>query len=561
MSFDKKWAKPPAPREQFLIISSSLDDMVGEDHPIRVLNELFNRLDWTEWEAAYHGGRGQPAIHPRYLAGAILYGLLRKVHSSRELEDAAGIRLDFMWFLEGHRPDHSTFAAFRTKHKEALKALNRQISEIILSSNADALTSLIIDGTRLRANSDRHGARTAKGLEKMIAACQAELNARLEQLESGDAAEENPPPAPQQSLLEQLEELETPKDGAELDREVKALMARLAQLEKARQVAQERDEVKRRASGKNATATRVPVTDPDSQITPNKEGGFAPNYTPIAVVDEATGAIVADMVPEGSSEAEAVMPAIEAARELGGTPERILGDSSFATNENFAELKDQDIQAVMPTGLDPSAANPVNRPDLQAPVAEERKGDIPKVGKKFSQAAFVYDEERDGYYCPQGEFLPNTGHCQGDSENASYTAYRCPNQGSCPWVNDCTKAKSGQRIIKRADFQAIREEASLYMATEEGQAAYKKRAPVVEGTFGTIKHAMGIRRFLLRGLEKVRIEWSWICGAFNLKKLLARRANSAQNGQPSRYPSPNTPVTTLIQVQFRPPHLPRRLAA
>jgi transposase len=561
MGFDKHWAETPAPRTQFVIISSSLDDMIGEGHAIRLMNELFDGLDWSEWEAAYDGGRGRPPIHPRYLAGAIFYGLMHRVRSSRELEDAACVRLDFIWFLEGHRPDHSTFAAFRTKHKDALKGLNRQICERIIASNADALTSLIIDGTRLRANSDRHGARTAKGLEKMIAACQAELNARLEHLESGDAALENPLPVQQQSLLEQLEQQEAPEDEVELDKEVKALRARLAQLEKARQTAEARDEVKRRASGKKFTPTRVPVTDPDAQITPNKEGGYAPNFTPIVAVDEATGAIMYSEVPEGSNEADAVQPAIEAARALGGTPERFLADSGFATNENFAALQDQDIQAVMPTGLDPSAANPVNRADLQTPVAEERKGDIPKTGGRYSQAAFVYDEERDGYYCPQGEFLPKTGHCQGDGENGSYTAYRCPNQGNCPRVGECTKAESGQRTIKRADDQASREQVSEYMATEEGQAAYKKRAPSVEGTFGTIKEALGIRRFLLRGLEKVRIEWDWICGVFNLKKLLVLQARSGQNTQTSADPRLSNPTTALIWAQFRPSHAPMKLAA
>jgi hypothetical protein len=58
------------------------------------------------------------------------------------------------------------------------------------------------------------------------------------------------------------------------------------------------------------------------------------------------------------------------------------------------------------------------------------------------------------------------------------------------------------------------------MAAEAGREIYKKRAPVVEGIFGVIKHAMGVRRFLPRGLEKVRTEWTWVCTAFNLKKLL-----------------------------------------
>ncbi len=470
---------------------------------------------------------------------------MRKVRSSRALEEAAYERLDFMWLLEGHRPDHSTFAGFRTKHTEALKDLNRQISERIFASNEGALVALIIDGTRLRADSNRHGARTGKALEKMIAACQEELNVRLKLLEAGDAALESASVVQQQTLVEHLTQQETPVDATELDEEVKALRTRLAQLEKARKTAEERDEVKRRGNGKKLTPTRVPVTDPDSQLTPNKEGGYAPNYTPILAVDAATGAIVQGEVPEGSSEAGAVLPAVKAARELGGTPERVLADSGFASNDNFAELESQGIQSIMPTGLDARPQNPVNRSDLQTPVAEEKKDDIPKAHSKFSQAAFIYDEKQDGYYCPRGEFLAKTGYCQGGNERAGYTTYRCSNQGACPWVQDCTKSQSGQRVIKRAD----------------GQAEYKKRAPVVEGAFGIIKHALGIRRFHLRGLEKVRTEWSWICGAFNLKKLLKQLAGSGKKGQPGRNTSPNSPVATPIQTQIHPSRAPMYLAA
>ena len=42
-----------------------------------------------------------------------------------------------------------------------------------------------------------------------------------------------------------------------------------------------------------------------------------------------------------------------------------------------------------------------------------------------------------------------------------------------------------------------------------------------ETPFAHIKSVMGVRQFLLRGLEKVRIEWTWVCTAYNLKKLLA----------------------------------------
>ena len=42
---------------------------------------------------------------------------------------------------------------------------------------------------------------------------------------------------------------------------------------------------------------------------------------------------------------------------------------------------------------------------------------------------------------------------------------------------------------------------------------------MAETPHAVIKAVMGLRRFLLRGLTKVRIEWRWACTACNLQKL------------------------------------------
>jgi hypothetical protein len=56
-------------------------------------------------------------------------------------------------------------------------------------------------------------------------------------------------------------------------------------------------------------------------------------------------------------------------------------------------------------------------------------------------------------------------------------------------------------------------------ATAAGRALYKLRQQTVEPAFGIIKEAMGFRRFSLRGLAKVSLEWNLVCRAYNLKRL------------------------------------------
>lgn len=59
------------------------------------------------------------------------------------------------------------------------------------------------------------------------------------------------------------------------------------------------------------------------------------------------------------------------------------------------------------------------------------------------------------------------------------------------------------------------------LRTKQGRETYAKRKGMVEPIFGQIKQARGFRQFLLRGLEKMRGEWSLICLTHNLRKLFA----------------------------------------
>ena len=72
-----------------------------------------------------------------------------------------------------------------------------------------------------------------------------------------------------------------------------------------------------------------------------------------------------------------------------------------------------------------------------------------------------------------------------------------------------------QKPIKDPRLLAMREKVS----SEEGRRIYAKRASSVEPVFGTIKAAMGLRQFLLRGLEKVRIEWDLAALGYNMRRM------------------------------------------
>ncbi len=543
---DMRFAKPKMPREQQVLFPHYLDELVGAASPVRILAGLLEEVDWSAWEKSYTGC-GQPPIHPRYLAGAILYGLLNRERSSRELERAARKDLDFIWLFEGFTPDHSTFAEFRTRHGEALEGLHAEIARKLVMRKEKALLHLIIDGTRMQADSARQGARTADTIEYII----GELARRMEELKQRDAGEHSRS-ADETAYLEGFVPDAAPADPpAPADGEMARLQAKQAKYQKALETARERDERSREHNGTKAKPVRVPVTDPDAQMLPNKAGGYAPNYTPVAAVEAETGAILYAQVLEGSQESGAVAPAVTAAQSLlGQRVEAVLADGNFAAGPVLAELAEQSIDAFMPTRSASPADNPAPRPDPTIPVAEEDRKRLPLTGGQFSRTAFVYDPEADAYYCPMGKELRPYKRSK-SKEGVACTLYECTACAGCPLAAQCIKGRGEKRNITRDEHESLREAVDARMATPEGKALYKTRAPGIETVFGIIKSALGIRRFSLRGLDKVRIEWAWICTAYNLKKLLALEAKIASQ-------APQGPKTAAMNGSYGTRPDPRR---
>ena len=96
------------PREQLQLIPTALEEAIASDHPVRMVDELLSQLDWTTWESQYHGSFGQPPIHPSVLCKILLFAMIRRIRSSREIEYALKHSIDFMWLSSGRRIDHVT---------------------------------------------------------------------------------------------------------------------------------------------------------------------------------------------------------------------------------------------------------------------------------------------------------------------------------------------------------------------------------------------------------------------------------------------------------------------
>ena len=133
----------------------------------------------------------------------------------------------------------------------------------------------------------------------------------------------------------------------------------------------------------------------------------------------------------------------------------------------------------------------------------------------FHHSRFAYDPGADCYRCPEGRLLSfqRLKHRRRRASDAAHAA-DCL---ACPAFGRCTTSTQGRRIEVSLHADALTAHRH-WMQTAEARDACRRKQ-LIEPVFGIIKEQQAGRRFLLRGLEAVRSEWTLLAVAFNLRTL------------------------------------------
>jgi len=506
------WAKAPMDRNQIALFSPTLDSWIPKDHPVRLFDEILSRLDWSSGEYHYFGCVGQPPIRPQTLAGVILYGMSIGMRSSRSLERACANSIDYLWLTSGRRIDHSTICSFRTKFRRELKDVFRQIGRISMAMGLIRLNQVGLDGTRIRSNNSKKKVFSAETIEKQL----AELDEQIEKMFSEAQAAD-----------EKERDLFGSTPTSSLPPKLSYLHKRKAALEKALVLEKKIQARRHRHTKGPSTAPGVPVTDPDSAILPNKDGGMAPNYTPTAAVDGHRGFIVDTDVNGDGYESQTTVPTVDRIEKIfDKKPEKLLADNAHGSGKNLKDLEDRAIEAyIPPQNCATETDHPAQRDNLMKPVPQSDWDRLPRnrqLKNKLDKSAFIYDSSKDCYYCPMAGKMEYVGDFvnKRNSRRVRIRKYLCQSCDNCPLAGECLIGNSKQRCITNDEFEEPRQVMLKRLKTTTGKEIYGHRKWICETPFALIKAYMKFRQFLVRGLEKVKTEWLWACTSFNLSKLV-----------------------------------------
>ena len=454
-------------RSQTLLLPETIEDYVAPENPVRFIDAFVARLDlhalgFAKAIAAY---TGRPAYDPGTLLRLYLYGYLHRLRSSRQLEKECHRNLELIWLVRQLAPDHKTIADFRRDHRAGFKLVHRQFHLLCHKFKLFGGELVAIDGTKLAAVNARDRNYNQKKLAELLARADARLAAYLQELDTGDTAEAHEEKLTRPQLEEKIAALREKKDWHE------ELLGRL-----------EAEEQK-----------QLSTTDPDARKMHASQGTVI-GYNAQSAVDAQHKLIVAeDVTNEGTDVRQLAAVAQEAKETLGVERLEVVADPGYYHNADVSLCVEKNITPY------------IRKCDTSANTARGL----------YAKKDFTYDPEKDAYRCPAGAEL--TYRFTNYELGRSLRYYRARDCAKCPLKEKCTRNKDN-RTITREENEGLME--AMAVRVKAHPEKMRMRKALVEHPFGTIKRWFGYTYFLVKGLEKVRTEWTLMTLAYNWKRVL-----------------------------------------
>ena len=345
-------------RHQATLFPERLDDYIGEDCAVRVIDVFIDDLDISglgfKTEAS---DTGRPAYHPATMLKLYVYGYLNRVQSSRRLEREAQRNVELMWLAGRLAPDFKTIADFRKNNGEAIRLVCREFVMLCRKLNLFAEAFVAIDGSKFKAVNNRDRNFTKAKMKRRLQQIDESIERYLGQMASADRQE----PEIAEDKTQRLED------------KIAALKKEMARLKKL--------EVQMLA----APGQQISLTDPDarSMATSGRGTGMV-GYNVQTAVDAKHHLIVAhEVINVGHDRTQLANMAQQAKQAIETDELTVVADRGYFKGEELLACDEAGITTYLP------------KPQTSGNLA---KG-------LFGKRDFIYQPEDDEYACPAGERL------------------------------------------------------------------------------------------------------------------------------------------------------------
>lgn len=497
-----------------LQLPTNLEDLIPPNHLVRVVNGAIEKMDLSILLEQYKGG-GTSSYHPKMLLKVLIYAYGQRIYASRQIAKQLRENIHFMWISGNSRPDFRTINRFRgVVMRDIIEEVFADVMGLLMEEGYVKLDHYFLDGTKLEANANKHKAVWAKSTKRYKDQLQKKIKELLDEAdrvneeeneEYGDRDLEEmgeSGPIDAEKLEKRIQELNERLRKGPADKNLAKVVRRLEKDVLPRQKKYEEQEKKLR--GRSSYSR----TDEDATFMRMKGEGRGkvwpkPGYN--VQVGTENQFVVGFSVHQRPGDAGCMKPHLEQVKGwLGQLPRNVIADAGYGSEENYAYLKQHQVGSYVKYNT-----------FHQEQKKRQKKG-------LFTQDDFIYDEENDIWTCPDGRRLVFIETRQDQTKNGyafQRRIYESEDCGGCELKERCTRAQGNRQLQVSFELNQMRATARSNLLSEEGKALRSRRGVEVESVFGRWKQNWQFRRFMLRGLEKVKIEIGLLSIAHNLSKL------------------------------------------
>jgi transposase len=482
---------------RYQMVQCCLDDTIGLDNPVRILDDLIEYL-FRQPEVINPTGRsirGRRAFSGKDLTKLFIYGYLNGITSSRRLEKETYINRELVWLIREQHPGYKTIANFRKDNGILISMIFSKMLELLQDHKLITGKVWVIDGNKTKANAKRD-MDSVVNLKKQIAKLDQSIEETMKQL---DGQEDDSQPKGQDNDSGDHD----PGSGTSARKEMAEAIQDLEQATEKREQKQKLLDLAN-SLGKNY----ITKADPDALLLLTRRGKCAGHNVQYVVDDENHLIVGAQLVDEANDLNSLYKVAKATCERTGIKPRQLLADRGYSNYSDIKKIYEEITEGVYVT--------------------------LQQTTRKVE--GFRYDKELGTVLCPQGRAMRKRGTQK--SRGISYQHYYIKGCLSCPLNEKCAANKDGRSYLLSENHEFV----DFYRAKMQTSAAMSissRRKTVVEHVFGTIAQLMNYNGFKLRGKNKVPTEIHLYAIAYNIKRLLKLMRDGDPRGAKSGRLCPN----------------------
>ncbi|WP_230322196.1 IS1182 family transposase [Alistipes onderdonkii] len=526
-------------QKQSLLLPPSLDELIPATHSVRVVNAIIDRLDVDAIVRTYRGG-GNSCFHPRQMLKILVYAYLNNIYSSRRIAQQLWENIHYMWLSGGAKPDFRTINYFRGKRlKGIFDDLFRQVVELLHKEGFVSLEVQYIDGTKIESAANKYSFVWRGSVEKHDKRLREKTDAVLRDIEQviHDEQQEADTEStlPTEEFISRVERIKERMDSENLSKShCKAIrkvegesIPRMKEYERHLTTMGERNSYSK--------------SDPDATFMRMKEdamlnGQLKPGYN-VQIATE-NQFITNYGIFQRPTDTGTLIDFLESFHKKYGLHSReIVADAGYGSQQNYEYMFEK--------GMIPYVKyNYFHKEQTRA-----------FRNNPFLQQNLKYDPSTDEFTCPAGKSMVPIS-CKNPKLELGYRAHTQLYQASdctlCPLRRQCYNAEENRIIRVNHTLNEYKRTVRELLTSQRGMLHRSRRPIEPEAVFGHIKADRMFRRFRLRSLEKVNIEFGIVALAHNIRKMATNTRLSSPNNdalsQTGRCRSAKYPLATISQI-------------